>query len=363
MNTTSEGGAAAGGASEGATPEGVTPESATSAGVAPQSVATESRTVEGGTLGSSDVLEEHAAVAAPPAVVRTREDLREALVRWTMSAPMGSLSGGAPARRAVVMTMGALHEGHLELVRRARDEAGPSGQVVVTIFVNPLQFGAGEDLEKYPRDLDGDVAKLATVGADLVFAPGPDVVYPGGDPIVRVSAGRIGEVLEGEFRPGHMDGVLTVVLKLLHLVRPDVALFGRKDAQQLLAVRRMAADLDLDVEILGVETVRDEDGLAKSSRNAYLSPEERERALALSRALRAGAEAGAGGAAAVRRAASDVLNDADGVVVDYLALVDPFTVEHVPDEFEGPALLLVAARVGATRLIDNHVVEVSPQVT
>ncbi|WP_123816254.1 pantoate--beta-alanine ligase [Myceligenerans xiligouense] len=301
--------------------------------------------------------------SAGPLVARTRQDLREALVRWTMSAPIASVAGEGPARRAVVMTMGALHEGHLDLVRRAREVAGASGQVVVTIFVNPLQFGEGEDLAAYPRDLAGDVEKLASVGADVVFAPAPDTVYPYGDPIVRVSAGRIGEVLEGEFRPGHMDGVLTVVLKLVHLVRPDVALFGQKDAQQLLAVRRMAADLDLDVEIVGVPTVRDADGLALSSRNAYLSGDERERALALSRALRAGAEAGARGAAEVRREASEVLNAATGVEVDYLALVDPITVDDVPDDHSGPALLLVAARVGTTRLIDNQTVEVSSQVT
>nr|WP_242637012.1 pantoate--beta-alanine ligase [Myceligenerans salitolerans] len=280
-----------------------------------------------------------------------------------MSAPIASVAGEGPARRAVVMTMGALHEGHLELVRRAREEAGAGGQVVVTIFVNPLQFGEGEDLAAYPRDLAGDLEKLASVGADVVFAPAPDTVYPFGEPVVRVSAGRIGEVLEGDFRPGHMDGVLTVVLKLTHLVRPDVALFGEKDAQQLLAVRRMAADLDLDVEIVGVPTVRDPDGLALSSRNAYLSGPERERALALSRALHAGAEAGPRGAADVRRTASDVLNAADGVEVDYLALVDPITVDDVPDDHSGPALLLVAARVGTTRLIDNQAVEVSPQVT
>ncbi|CAM3562494.1 pantoate--beta-alanine ligase [Isoptericola cucumis] len=290
-----------------------------------------------------------------PAVVRTREELRDALATWT-------ISGAEPTdRRAVVMTMGALHDGHLRLVRRAREEAGPTGQVVVTIFVNPLQFGAGEDLDRYPRDLDGDVAKLATAGADLVFAPTPDVVYPDGDPIVRVSAGRIGEVLEGELRPGHLDGVLTVVLKLMHLVRPDVALFGQKDAQQLLAVRRMVADLDLDVEVVGVPTVREADGLAMSSRNAYLSDEERALALALSRALRGGAdEAAAGhGAAAVLGAASGILNAAGGVVVDYLALVDPATVDPVPADHRGPALLLVAARVGATRLIDNQAVDVT----
>jgi pantoate--beta-alanine ligase len=245
-------------------------------------------------------------------------------------------------------------------VRRARELAGPGGQVVVTIFVNPLQFGPEEDLDRYPRDLEGDVARLATVGADVVFAPTLAVVYPDGDPIVRVSAGRIGEVLEGAFRPGHLDGVLTVVLKLLHLVRPDVALFGEKDAQQLIAVRRMVRDLDADVEIVGVPTVREPDGLALSSRNAFLSDDERHRALALSRALRSGAtEAADGhGVPAVLAAASDVLNAATGVVVDYLALVDPATVEEVPKDHRGPALLLVAARVGTTRLIDNQAVDV-----
>ncbi|HWV76709.1 MAG TPA: pantoate--beta-alanine ligase [Isoptericola sp.] len=288
-----------------------------------------------------------------PAVVSTRADLHDALGSWTLSGPEPT------DRRAVVMTMGALHEGHLELVRQAREAAGPTGQVIVTIFVNPLQFGAGEDLDRYPRDLDGDVAKLASVGADVVFAPTPDVVYPDGDPIVRVSAGRIGEVLEGESRPGHLDGVLTVVLKLMHLTRPDVALFGEKDAQQLLAVRRMVRDLDVDVEVLGVPIVRDADGLALSSRNAYLSDDERASALALSRALRAGADAAAEGPEAVVAAASGILDGAVGVEVDYLALVDPTTVDPVPADFRGPALLLVAARTGATRLIDNQAVDLA----
>ena len=290
----------------------------------------------------------------PPAVVTTRATLRDAMAVWALTAP------SATDRRAVVMTMGALHEGHLDLVRRAREEAGPGGQVLVTIFVNPLQFGAGEDLDSYPRDLERDVALLATAGADVVYAPTPDVVYPDGDPIVRVSAGQIGDVLEGAFRPGHLDGVLTVVLKLMHQTRPDVALFGQKDAQQLLAVRRMVRDLDLDVEVVGVPTRRDDAGLALSSRNAYLSDGERRSALALSRALRAGAEraAAGAGAAAVRATASGILNEATDVVVDYLALVDPDTVEEVPAEHTGPALLLVAARVGTTRLIDNQAVDV-----
>ncbi|WP_265522495.1 pantoate--beta-alanine ligase [Oerskovia flava] len=287
-----------------------------------------------------------------PLVATTRAELDAALRGWDASRAPG-------ARRAVVMTMGALHDGHLELVRRAREQAGPGGQVVVTIFVNPLQFGAGEDLERYPRDLAGDVALLAGVGTDLVFAPDGDGVYPGGEPVVRVSAGAVGEVLEGAHRPGHFDGMLTVVLKLMHLTRPDVALFGRKDAQQLIAVRRMVHDLDVAVDVVGVPTVRDEDGLALSSRNAYLSPAERADALALSAALRVGADAGALGAGptGVIRAAAGMLNASPGVVVDYLALVDPADAAELASDATGPALLLVAARVGSTRLIDNMAVD------
>ncbi|MBC7290926.1 MAG: pantoate--beta-alanine ligase, partial [Actinotalea sp.] len=182
--------------------------------------------------------------AAPPVLARTRAELDAALHR----------TDGHRPRRAVVMTMGALHEGHLALVRLARARAE---QVVVTVFVNPLQFAPTEDLARYPRDLDRDVALLAREGVDVVFAPGVQEVYPGGDPVVRVSAGALGDRLEGAHRPGHFDGVLTVVLKLLHLVRPDVALFGQKDAQQLMAVRRMIHDLDVPVEVVAGPTVRD----------------------------------------------------------------------------------------------------------
>lgn len=300
-----------------------------------------------------------------PAVVTTRAALRTALDAWRAEHPHG--------RRVVVMTMGALHAGHLELVRRARAEAGPDGQVVVTDFVNPLQFGPGEDYERYPRDVAADVALLAAAGpdaaADVVFAPPVDELYPdlgsADGPIVRVTSGRIGTVLEGASRPGHFDGVLTVVLKLLHLVRPDVAVFGAKDAQQLLAVRRMVADLDLDVEVLAVETVREADGLARSSRNAYLSPAEHEHALALSRALRAGRDAAAAGegAPSVLAAARGILEATDGVDVDYVVLVDPATVEDLAPGAVGPGLLLVAARVGTTRLIDNTAVEIVPPAT
>lgn len=274
-------------------------------------------------------------------VVTTRDELA------------GALGTG---RRAVVMTMGALHEGHLSLVRAARELAD---EVVVTIFVNPLQFGPSEDLARYPRDLDGDVALLAGAGADLVFAPPVAQVYPA-EPVVTVSAGRLGSVLEGVHRPGHMDGVLTVVLKLLHLVRPDVALFGRKDAQQLVVVRRMVADLDVPVEVVGVPTVRDADGLALSSRNAYLSAPERGSALALSRSLRSARAAAAAGAAAsaVLAAARAVLDADQGVALDYAELVDPDDLGPVE---AGPALLLLAARVGSTRLIDNAELVLGPR--
>ena len=231
----------------------------------------------------------------------------------------------------------------------------------MTIFVNPLQFGPGEDYDGYPRTLDADVALLAPVGVDVVFAPTLDEMYPDGTPVVSVTAGRIGTVLEGASRPGHFDGVLTVVLKLLHLTGPDVAVFGAKDAQQLLAVRRLVRDLDVPVEIHGVPIVRDADGLALSSRNAYLSDAERSRALVLSAALAAGRDAALRGAGAeeVRAAARGMIDAADGVDLDYLVLVDPSTVVDVRQDHAGQALLLVAARVGPARLIDQMAVELT----
>ncbi|MBW1598952.1 pantoate--beta-alanine ligase [Streptomyces sp. JJ38] len=300
----------------------------------------------------------------------------------------------AEGRRGVVMTMGALHDGHAELIRTARAAVGPGGQVVVTVFVNPLQFGAEEDLDRYPRTLDADRVVAAEAGADVVFAPGTEEVYPGGEPEVRVSAGPMGERLEGEHRPGHFDGMLTVVAKLLHLTAPDVAFYGEKDAQQLALITRMVRDLNFPVEIVGVPTVREPDGLALSSRNRYLSRHERKVALALSRALfaardrltaeaalraraaaaparegraaalakvgesRASADAHAlahatRGPSAALAAAQLVLDEARGLDVDYLALVDPADFTDVDDDFEGEAVLAVAARVGGTRLIDN----------
>lgn len=253
-------------------------------------------------------------------------------------------------RRAVVMTMGALHDGHLQLVRAAREIAE---HVTVTIFVNRLQFGPGEDFDAYPRTLDADLDLLRAEGVDLVFAPSDEVMYPGGDPLVTVRAGRFGEVFEGAARPGHFDGVLTVVAKLLHLTRPDVALFGQKDAQQLALVRRMVRDLEFPVEIRAVPIARADDGLALSSRNVYLSADERDQALALSKAMAVADVAADRGAQAVRREATGVLSRVDGVHVDYLALVDPETFTEVAADHDGPALLAVAARVGTTRLLDN----------
>ena len=238
-----------------------------------------------------------------------------------------------PGRVAVVMTMGALHEGHVELVRQARAQAD---SVIATIFVNPLQFGAGEDLDRYPRTLEADLALLDGL-ADVVFTPTPDVVYPD-EPLVRVSAGPLGDVFEGASRPGHFDGVLTVVLKLMHLTAPDVALFGQKDAQQLAAIRRMVRDLDVPVQVVAVPTVREPDGLALSSRNRYLTDEQRRTALLLSQALQT-RDLAAGRALFVG-------SDAD---LDYLEVVDSATFQAAPDG----DLMIVAAKVGTTRLIDN----------
>jgi pantoate--beta-alanine ligase len=258
-------------------------------------------------------------------------------------------------RVAVVMTMGALHAGHTELIRQARDHAD---LVIVTIFLNPLQFAPGEDLAKYPRTFDSDLRLCEAEQVDLVFAPTTEVVYPDGEPVVRVSAGAVGDRLEGASRPGHFDGVLTVVAKLLNLTAPDVAYFGQKDAQQLWLITRMVRDLDLGVDVVAVPTVRDDAGLALSSRNGYLSVTDRRDALVLSAALRAGASHGAEGAGAVLEAARSVIGAEGPVSVDYVELVDPTTFDSVAPDHRGDALLLVAARVGPTRLIDNTAVTV-----
>lgn len=265
----------------------------------------------------------------------------------------------AKGQRAVVMTMGALHEGHLELVRAAKEAAT---QVIVTIFVNPLQFGPGEDYEAYPRTLEADLALLTEAGVDALFAPPPQEMYPDTQPLVTVSAGHIGTILEGAIRPGHFDGMLTVVLKLLNLTRPDLAFFGQKDAQQLLLIQRMVKDFNLGVKICPVPIVRQEDGLALSSRNSYLSQEERETALTLSRALTAAQLAAQRGATAgqARAVAAQVIKQNAGLTLDYLVVVDPQTIAQADEDYRGSALTLIAARVGSTRLIDNMPVEIAP---
>ena len=273
-------------------------------------------------------------VGTAPAVAESVADLRR-------------LRDALPAPVALVPTMGALHEGHRTLVRAARERAA---SVVVSVFVNPTQFGPGEDFDRYPRTWDADLAALAEEGADLVFHPGVEAVYPSGALGVTVSPGPLGSVLEGAVRPGHFAGVLTVVATLFGLVRPDLAIFGEKDYQQLTLIRAMARELALGVEVVGVPTVREDDGMALSSRNRYLSPEQRTAAAAISAALRAGAAAGPEGAHAVLAAARQVLDAEPSLVRDYLELTDP-DLGAAPGA--GPARLLVAARIGGTRLIDN----------
>ena len=252
----------------------------------------------------------------------------------------------------LVPTMGALHAGHAALLREGRRRAGARGALVASVFVNPLQFAPGEDLDSYPRTMSEDLALCAREGVDVVFAPAVDEVYPGGADAAQVTVdpGPLGGVLEGRVRPTHFRGVLTVVAKLFGLVRPDVAVFGQKDYQQLVLVRRMVADLCLPVDVVGAETVREPDGLALSSRNRWLSGEHRRAARALWAALQAGAASGPRGPEAVRRAAADVLAAVLVVGPDYVELTAP-DLGPAPDR--GPARLLLAARVGPTRLIDN----------
>ncbi len=256
------------------------------------------------------------------------------------------------ARRAVVLTMGALHSGHAHLIREARARVGVDGHVTVTVFVNPTQFAAGEDLDRYPRTLEADVEVCARESADLVFAPSVDTVYRDPHPTVTVDPGPLGTLLEGAVRPGHFRGVLTVVHKMLALTGAPLLLLGEKDYQQLVLVRRMVRDLDLPVEVVGVPTVRADDGLALSSRNAYLSDAERRTALAAPRALVIGAEAAREGGSA-RDVVSAVQSFLDGVpdlVTDYAVVTDP-DLGAPPDA--GEARLLLAVRVGGVRLLDN----------
>ncbi|MGR2752945.1 pantoate--beta-alanine ligase [Agromyces arachidis] len=280
---------------------------------------------------------------AAPRIVGTVAGIRDAVAAHR----------GAGRRVALVPTMGALHDGHLALVRRAREIADV---VVVSIFVNPLQFGAGEDLDRYPRTLDADVEALAPLGVELVFAPSADEMYPDGEVETVVTAGSIGSRYEGASRPGHFDGMLTVVAKLFNIVRPDRAVFGQKDAQQVFLVRRMVRDLDVPLEIEVVPTVREPDGLAMSSRNRYLDAEQRRAALLLSESLAAAEAVGAEGLDEVLAEAVAAFGDHDGIELDYLVVVDPETFLPVAEEARGAAVVLIAARVGATRLIDNAVI-------
>ena len=294
----------------------------------------------------------------------------------TTRAELKAARESTPGPVVVVPTMGALHDGHRALLRRARELAGQRGTVVVSIFVNPLQFGPDEDLDRYPRTLREDLRVCAAEGAGLVFAPGAREMYPDRQR-VTVDPGPAGEILEGEFRPGFFRGVLTVVLKLFSLVRPDIAVFGQKDAQQLTLVRLMVSDFALGVEIEAVPTVRAADGLALSSRNKYLSSSERLVAPVLHEALAAGEAAAAGGSRAVLEAARKALDRAgEAISLDYVALVDRGTYAQVrdalltrgdappeppegqapPGDLNGTYVLAIAARVGTTRLIDNVII-------
>ncbi|HEX8767053.1 MAG TPA: pantoate--beta-alanine ligase [Jatrophihabitans sp.] len=276
-------------------------------------------------------------------LVRTRDELAAARAGLAEQLGPAAVVGRVP-------TMGALHAGHLALIEAARSSCAA---VVTSIFVNPMQFHQAADLERYPRRLREDLALCEEHGVDVVWAPEVDEVYPGGPAQVWVTAGELASQLEGPNRPGHFDGVLTVVTKLFAAVRPDRAFFGEKDYQQLILIRRMVHDLGQGVEVVSVPTVREPDGLALSSRNVLLSPSERASARFLSAALMAGRDA-AGSAAAVLAAARGVLATAEGVDVEYLELRDP-QLGPVPEA--GPARLLIAARVGSVRLIDNVAVE------
>ena len=284
---------------------------------------------------------------APPRLTRTREELRTALAEHCAGTD-------SHQRLALVPTMGALHAGHAALMGRARSEAGPGAPVVASIFVNPMQFAPGEDLDRYPRTFAGDLELCAVNGVDIVFAPSVEEVYPGGDPQVTVDPGPLATMLEGGSRPTHFHGVLTVVAKLFGLVRPDVAVFGEKDYQQLVLIRQMVADLCMGVEVVGAEIVREPDGLALSSRNRYLDADQRWRAAALSRTLFAARRAAEHGAKAAIDAARHELRHARGVDLEYLELASP---DLGPAPASGPARLLIAARVGTTRLIDNVALE------
>lgn len=276
-------------------------------------------------------------------VLTTLDELASARTAWD----------AAGATVGLVPTMGYLHAGHLSLASRARAE---NAIVITTIFVNPTQFGPNEDLSRYPRDLPRDLAQLESVGVDAVFTPTPDEMYPAGYATYVEPIGPLAERLEAATRPGHFRGVATIVLKLFNLTRPHRAYFGQKDAQQVAVLRRLVADLNLPVELRVLPTIREADGLAMSSRNSYLGPEDRAAATILHRALRAGVAAfesrPARGVAAVQRAITDAIANEPRATLDYADICDPDTFEPLTD-LRAPALLAIAARVGPARLIDN----------
>jgi len=284
----------------------------------------------------------HDAMTKSPPVIHGPEEVRQTVMNLRAE---GQTVGLVP-------TMGALHEGHLSLVDAARAECD---SVVVTIFVNPTQFGAGEDFDAYPRTLEADVAALAERGVDLVFAPAADAMYPAGHD-TTVQVGDLASELEGRFRPGHFPGVATIVLKLFQIVPADFAFFGQKDYQQSLVIRRMVADLDVPIEVRVCETVREADGLAKSSRNVYLSAEQRQQAVCIWQSFQLAETLLAQGerqTAAIIGAMRASIRAAGVSHIDYVALADPDTLRPV-DHISSRVVALVAIRLGETRLIDNH---------
>jgi pantoate--beta-alanine ligase len=285
---------------------------------------------------------------------QTRPKLGSFVIVVHSRAELAATRRDLPTPVGLVPTLGALHAGHASLIDAARRASGASGSVLVTIFVNPMQFGANEDLSTYPRTLDADLALCEAHGAVVVWVPAVEDIYPGGPSQTSVVPGPLGAELEGAVRPTHFEGVLTVVAKFFALIRPDAAFFGEKDYQQLTLIRRMNVDLELGVEVVGVETVREPDGLALSSRNVYLGSDDRQRALVLSRALRAGQAAAASGPAAVLDAAQAVYAAEPTITPDYLELR---AVDLGPVPTAGAARLLTAARVGPARLIDNVAIE------
>ena len=276
-----------------------------------------------------------------PVVIETVRGMREAI----------AAERAAGRTIALTPTLGALHAGHLAHVERAAEIADVR---VVSIFVNPTQFAAGEDLDKYPRTLDADLELLAAAGVPYVFAPSVDELYPHWPIATKVTAGAVGGMFEGRSRPGHFDGVLTIVAKLLNIVQPAAVVFGRKDAQQVFLVSRMVRDLNLPIQVDVVDTVREPDGLALSSRNRYLDEKERRAARVLSAALEAAVSSGDRGVDPALAAAQSVLMGEQLIELDYLAIVSPTTFLPVDEGYKGKAIVLIAAKVGSTRLIDNE---------